>query len=173
MMLLTAFVAAAETAPEPDYTTGTPWLYVDLIGNVTEETEANLKDNFALAANKEKLLKLEIPTGYPCIGIGEERVLQTQKDLARMFTKGTATSREARLAFNLYALLKAYKIDIAIVEGGVQDASINSIMLDTDFLVCAVSNESELAKIPKENVRRVAAENIEAIKSSNRRDFRF
>ena len=52
MMLLTAFVAAAETAPEPDYTTGTPWLYVDLIGNVTEETEANLKDNFALAANK-------------------------------------------------------------------------------------------------------------------------
>ena len=32
MMLLTAFVAAAETAPEPDYTTGTPWLYVDLIG---------------------------------------------------------------------------------------------------------------------------------------------
>ena len=33
--------------------------------------------------------------------------------------------------------------------------------------------ERELAKIPKENVRRVAAENIEAIKSSNRRDFRF
>ena len=105
MMLLTAFVAAAETAPEPDYTTGTPWLYVDLVGNVTEETEANLKDNFALAANKEKLLKLEIPTGYPCIGIGEDRVLQTQKDLARMFTEGTAVTREAKLAFNLYALL--------------------------------------------------------------------
>ena len=105
MMLLTAFVAAAETAPEPDYTTGTPWLYVDLIGNVTEETEANLKDNFALAANKEKLLKLEIPTGYPCIGIGEERVLQTQKDLARMFTEGTAVTREAKLAFDLFALL--------------------------------------------------------------------
>ena len=47
---------------------------------------------------------------------------------------------------NLYALLKAYKIDIAIVEGGVQDASVNSIMLDTDFLVCAVSNENPLAR---------------------------
>ena len=104
-ILLTAFAAAAETAPEPDYTTGTPWLYVDLIGNVTEETEANLKDNFALAANKEKLLKLEIPTGYPCIGIGEERVLQTQKDLARMFTEGTAVTREAKLAFDLFAML--------------------------------------------------------------------
>lgn len=105
MMLLTAFVAAAETAPEPDYTTGTPWLYVDLVGNVTEETEANLKDNFALAANKEKLLKLEIPAGYPCIGTAEDLLLQTQKDLGRMFTEGTAVTREAKLAFNLYALL--------------------------------------------------------------------
>ena len=64
VMLLTAFAAAAETVPEPDYTTGTPWLYVDLIGNVTKETETNLKDNFALAANKEKLLKLEFPAGF-------------------------------------------------------------------------------------------------------------
>ena len=47
---------------------------------------------------------------------------------------------------SLYAMLKAYKIDIAIVEGAVTDPSINSIMLDTDFLVCAVSNESALAK---------------------------
>ena len=47
---------------------------------------------------------------------------------------------------NLYAMLKNYKIDIAIVEGGVQDDSINSIMLDTDFLVCAVSNENPLAR---------------------------
>ena len=47
---------------------------------------------------------------------------------------------------NLYAMLKNYKIDIAIVEGAVQDASINSIMLDTDFLVCAVSNENPLAR---------------------------
>ena len=47
---------------------------------------------------------------------------------------------------NLYAMLKNYKIDIAIVEGAVQDPSINSIMLDTDFLVCAVSNENPLAK---------------------------
>ncbi len=47
---------------------------------------------------------------------------------------------------SLHALLKSYKIDIAIVEGSVQDSSISSIMLDTDFLVCAVSNENALAK---------------------------
>ena len=47
---------------------------------------------------------------------------------------------------NLYVMLKTYKIDIAIVEGAVTDPSINSIMLDTDFLVCAVSNENPLAR---------------------------
>ena len=33
--------------------------------------------------------------------------------------------------------------------------------------------EEELKKIPKEKVRKIAEENIEAIKASNRRDFRF
>ncbi len=33
--------------------------------------------------------------------------------------------------------------------------------------------DRELRKIPKEKVREIARENIEAIKSSNRRDFRF
>ena len=47
---------------------------------------------------------------------------------------------------NLYAMLKTYKIDIAIVECAVTDPSINSIMLDTDFLVCAMCNENPLAK---------------------------
>lgn len=33
--------------------------------------------------------------------------------------------------------------------------------------------ERELEKIPKEKIRRIAAENIERIKSSDKRDFRF
>ena len=33
--------------------------------------------------------------------------------------------------------------------------------------------EKELARIPKEKVREIAAKNIEEIKASNRRDFRF
>ena len=47
---------------------------------------------------------------------------------------------------NLYDMLKTYRIDIAIVEGGVTDPSINSIMLDTDCLVMAVSNDHPLAQ---------------------------
>ena len=33
--------------------------------------------------------------------------------------------------------------------------------------------EMELEKIPKEKVRRIAAENIKKIKSSDKRDFKF
>lgn len=47
---------------------------------------------------------------------------------------------------NLYEMLKTYKIDVAIVEGGVTDPSVNSIMLDTDCLVLAVCNDHPLAK---------------------------
>lgn len=47
---------------------------------------------------------------------------------------------------NLYDMLKTYKLDIAIVEGGVSDPSINSIMLDTDCLMLAVSNDHPLAR---------------------------
>ena len=33
--------------------------------------------------------------------------------------------------------------------------------------------EKELQNIPRESVRKIAEENIQAIRSSNRRDFRF
>ena len=42
----------ADTSSEDiDYTTGTPWMYIDLVGNVTADTPADPKDNFALWAN--------------------------------------------------------------------------------------------------------------------------
>ena len=59
----------------------------------------------------------------------------------------------------------------------------NALMTLTEYLVDYASEETkevgykmieeELKKIPKENVRNIAMENIEAIKNSNRRDFRF
>ena len=47
---------------------------------------------------------------------------------------------------NLYAMLKTYEIDLAIVEGKIPDPNFNSILLDTDSLVLAVSNNNKLAK---------------------------
>lgn len=47
---------------------------------------------------------------------------------------------------NLYTMLTDYQIDLAIVEGRVSDPSIHSVMLDTDYLVCVMSNNNPLAK---------------------------
>ncbi len=47
---------------------------------------------------------------------------------------------------NLYDMLKNFEIDIAVVEGQVQDDSINSLLLDTDSLVLVVSNNHPLAR---------------------------
>ena len=59
----------------------------------------------------------------------------------------------------------------------------NALMTLTEYLIDYASEETrtigfelidkELEKIPNEKVKRIAKENIEAIKSSNRRDFRF
>lgn len=59
----------------------------------------------------------------------------------------------------------------------------NALMTLTEYLVDYASEETrevgykmiedELKKIPKENVRKIALENIEAIKNSDKRDFRF
>lgn len=47
---------------------------------------------------------------------------------------------------NLYTMLKTYEIDLAIVEGKLPDPNLNSILLDTDSLVLAVSNNNKLSK---------------------------
>ncbi len=47
---------------------------------------------------------------------------------------------------NLYTKLTNYEVDLAIVEGNVVNPSFNSILLDTDCLVLAVSNNNKLAK---------------------------
>jgi len=47
---------------------------------------------------------------------------------------------------NLYDLLDQYELDVAIVEGKPSEGSLNAVLLDTDYLVCVVCNESPLAK---------------------------
>ena len=47
---------------------------------------------------------------------------------------------------NLYKMLKTYELDLAIVEGRVNDPSIRYLLLDTDYLVLAVSVNHPFAK---------------------------
>lgn len=47
---------------------------------------------------------------------------------------------------NLYAKLRTYEIDLAIVEGPLSEPGYNSLLLDTDSLVLIVPNDHPLAK---------------------------
>lgn len=59
----------------------------------------------------------------------------------------------------------------------------NALMTLTEYLVDYASEETrkvgfqliekELMNVPKEKVRNIAAQNVEDIRNSNRRDFRF
>lgn len=46
----------------------------------------------------------------------------------------------------LYDMLRTYELDMAIIEGRLPDASLKHLLLDTDFLVLAVSPEHPFAK---------------------------
>lgn len=47
---------------------------------------------------------------------------------------------------NLYTMLKTYEIDLAIVEGRIADPKIRYLLLDTDYLILAVSPGHPFAK---------------------------
>ncbi len=47
---------------------------------------------------------------------------------------------------NLYDKLSNYELDLAIVEGRMNEPNINTLLLDTDYLVCVVSNNNPLSK---------------------------
>ena len=51
---------AEESQDVKDYANGTPWQDIDLDGVVTEDTPVDVKDNFALYANKDDILSLKI-----------------------------------------------------------------------------------------------------------------
>ena len=88
-----------------DYTTGTPWLDCDLDGTVTEATPTSLKDHFALAINKEKILKIRIPEGVPAGGTMTDLQLQNVEDTKKMFLGSRPKTHDARLAYDLFHLM--------------------------------------------------------------------
>ena len=97
--------AFADDAPAVDYTTGTPWLCSNLDGIVTEDTPTELKDNFDLYVNKDKLLALEIPEGYSYAGTLMNVNLQQMEDVKNMFLGDAPEGHDALLAYNLFQLL--------------------------------------------------------------------
>lgn len=61
---------------------------------------------------------------------------------------------------NLYAMLENFELDLAVVEGKSSDPEINSLILDTDYLACVVSNNSPLAKRSMVTVEQLKKEKL-------------
>ena len=102
MLLCFALPAFAEGI---DYTTGTPWPDTDLVGVVTADMETNIKDNFALAVNKDKLLSVEIQEGYSSAGTMMDVNIKMFEDIKKMFLGESPEGHDELLAYNYFHLL--------------------------------------------------------------------
>ena len=81
------------------------WLCSNIKGNVTENTPAELKDDFYLFINKEWILQTEIPAGETRTGSVEEvgRILKDQ--LIALLKDTSLTGHDAELVHKLYAMV--------------------------------------------------------------------
>lgn len=108
MLLSLCVCAAAEGTEDPmeKYRTGSPWICVDLQGVVTEDTPAELKDNFALYVNRDFYLNAEIPEGYYDDGTLNDLSIINSDEILALFQDGTEyTDHDSKLAQAYYDLM--------------------------------------------------------------------
>ena len=85
------------------------WLNSDIIGNVTEDTPAELKDDFALYVNKEWTLTAELPDGFASITPLSECDLIIQERMKKLFTDDSLTGHDAELVHKFYSLVSDWE----------------------------------------------------------------
>ncbi len=61
---------------------------------------------------------------------------------------------------NLYDMLENYELDLAMLDGRRLSSRLNYLMLDTDYLVCVMSNENPLARQSMLTVNELKKENM-------------
>ncbi len=61
---------------------------------------------------------------------------------------------------NLYTMLEEFQLDIAIVEGKNTNPELNSLMLDTDYLACVLSNNNPLARCEMVTLDQLKSESL-------------
>lgn len=93
---------AKETA-KADYTTGTPWMNPMVIGNIKEDTEIDLKDNFIASVCKDIFVKAEIHEGYSEGGAFYDRMYEVGNQMMQLMVKGDRnSSHDAGLVMDFY-----------------------------------------------------------------------
>ena len=97
--------AEEESTDIKDYSNGTPWPMIDLDGVVTEDTPADVKDNFALYVNKENILSRELKKDDAIVGTMFDVIVAGEKDEQQMYAGEEPESHDAKLAYDLYNLM--------------------------------------------------------------------
>lgn len=86
--------------------------------------------------------------------------------MVEVLARYSSVSKKTRITIisdtinNLYMKLKTYEIDLAIVEGRISDSNFNTIMLDTDSLILAVSNKNPLSRKSMVTLNELRKENL-------------
>lgn len=115
------------------------WLCADIQGNVTEDTPAELKNDFGLYVNKDWILQAEIPDGETTAGAMEDVIRTLQDRQIALLKDESLIGHDAELVHKLYALVSDWDYRNA---QGVQPAmpimeairSIDSLEALTEYL---------------------------------------
>lgn len=130
-------------------------LFVRARGELKLTPEGEIVAQYArrMKAMQEKMLRAlaDAEKQMSSIRVGITHTAESNT-IAEVLAKYTASTPGMRVTIitdtirNLYDMIDHYEVDLAIVEGKTQDPEINALLLDTDYLVCVVSNHSALAK---------------------------
>ena len=80
------------------------WLCSNIAGNVTEDTPAELKDDFGLYVNKPWILQTEFTAGVPTVSAHSEIQMGVMDRLFALMKDGSLTGHDAELVHKLYAM---------------------------------------------------------------------
>ena len=105
LLLLCAMLDMAPALSEDAAVLDGRWLCVDIQGNVTADTPADLRDDFGLFVNKDWILQTEIPAGESRTGVFEESGRTLKDDQIALLKDESLTGHDAELVHKLYALV--------------------------------------------------------------------
>ena len=80
------------------------WLCSNIAGNVTEDTPAELKNDFGLYVNKPWILQTEFTMGIPTVSNHTEVQADVMNRLIGLMKDESITGHDAELVHKLYAL---------------------------------------------------------------------
>ena len=130
-------------------------LFVRARGELKLTPEGEIVAQYArrMKAMQEKMLRTlaDAEKQMSSIRVGITHTAESNT-IAEVLAKYTASTPGMRVTIitdtirNLYDMIDHYEVDLAFVEGKTQDPELNALLLDTDYLVCVVSNHSALAK---------------------------